>query len=390
MSADPQTLAPAATLPSRQRSTASVLAWIVVLYLASRLALLLIGLLSLHTVATPAVLSSHGDNLDSLFCRMDCGWYLDIVQNGYSMAEPQSGQTNLAFYPAYPMLVRGLSWLTGLPALSAGLLLSNLCFVAALFYLYRYARILGSSDTAGLLAVALVCFLPQGQVFSAMYTESLFLLLLIAAMYHLRRGHWLLAGLLAAALSATRATGIFFLVFAVAALVQQFGWAVLWRWWARPQIYLPVLLAPLGLFAFLWFNFSFSGDAFAMTSTVAHGWGWNSDWPWANLRAHLLNDAQTRWWALSSLLVGVLLVLLLPRRRWWPEFGLCLAMLLLLWSGQVANSLWRYAMVLFPVWIGLAQWLEARPLRQAAVFGSLGLFAGWMMVAWTLGLLVSI
>src|SRR5687768_7840619 len=43
-------------------------------------------------------------------CHWDCGWYVSIAERGY--AEPQ--QTN--FFPLLPVLMRGLSELTGLSA----------------------------------------------------------------------------------------------------------------------------------------------------------------------------------------------------------------------------------------------------------------------------------
>lgn len=383
----PPIAAPAS--PLLERSLPSLLAWIVLLFMVSRILLLLIGQLTMHTLAPPEFLAQMGSDLAGLFCRFDCGWYVNLVQHGYSAVEAEPGQTNLAFYPLYPLAVRALMAVTGLGPIGAGLWVSNLCFLGALVYLYRYARLLGASDRSALLAVALLCFVPHGLVFSAMYTESLFLLLLIAAMYHLRGGHYLLAGVLAALLSATRATGFLFVLFAVVWLVQVHGWAVLWRWWVRPQVYVPILLAPLGLFVHFFYLQAHFGDAFAMTSTVAHGWGWRSDWPWSNLATHLRYDPTTLFWASGSLVVAGLCLPLL-RRRLWAEFALCLGVLLLLWSGQVANSLLRYSIVLFPAWIMLAQWLEQRPLRQAVVFGGMGIFGGWIMVAWTLQRLIAI
>ncbi|HET7844886.1 MAG TPA: hypothetical protein VFL14_12095, partial [Xanthomonadales bacterium] len=68
----------------------------------------------------------------------------------------------------------------------------------------------------------------------------------------------------------------------------------------------------------------------------------------------------------------------------------CVAVFLLLWSGQVPNSLLRYSMVLFPLWIALGQALVRRPMHAAAVFVVMGLLNGFLMVAWTLGKLITI
>jgi len=330
------------------------------------------------------------ESLLDMFCRWDCDWYVGLATDGYTTAsaEGASGKTSYAFFPVFPLLARALTGL-GLSPVAAVIALANLCFVAALFYVQRYARLLGLSSGASLIAVALLCFVPQGFVFSAGYTESLFLLLLAAAMYHLRREQYLVAGLAAAVLSGVRANGVFFIVFALALILREFGWRALLQPWQRPEVFVPVVLAPLGLFVFWAWCYYSTGDAFAQMSSVEQGWQWRSAAPWKNLARHLDGDATARFWAISSLSVGALSLLLL-RRRHYEEFLLVAAILCLLWSGQIPNSLLRYCIVLFPVWIALARELEHRPLALAATVGGFAMLNGWLMVSWVLGALVSI
>jgi hypothetical protein len=366
------------------------LAGIVGLYALSRAALMLVGVLTLTTI-DDSVHRGMGGALAQLWCRWDCGWYLAIVEHGYSAASgpEQPGATSLAFFPVLPLLVRWLSQATGLGTLGAGLVISNLAFLAALVYVHRYALLLGASRTTAMLAVALLCLVPHGFVFSAVYTESLFLLLLAASMYHLRRGQYLRAGLAAAVLSATRATGVLFLVFALAHIARRHGAGLLLRPWRNPAPFIPVLLAPLGLFLWWAWCFRFTGDAFAQASTVGHGWGWQSGWFLDNLWSHLHGGVEARFWAIASLVVFACATLLL-RLRLYEEFALCAAIALLLWSGQVPNSLLRYFIVLFPAWIALAWHLDRRPVAIAAVFATLALVNGYLMSAWTLGKPISI
>lgn len=358
---------------------------ILALYLVSRLMLVVVGMMTRQTV---------GDGVEEplarMFCRWDCDWYLSIITKGYTTASAEGapGMTSYAFFPVFPLLARGLAGL-GLSPLVAVVVLANLCFVAALFYVQRYARLLGASAGASLTAVALLCFVPHGFVFSAGYTESLFLLLLAAAMYHMRREHYLLAGIAAAALSGVRANGVFFLVFALALILRQFGWRTLLQPWQRPQVFVPVVLAPLGLFLFWAWCYHSTGDAFAQMSSVEQGWQWRSAAPWKNIARHLDGNATARFWVICSLVVGLLSLLLL-RWRHYEEFFLVAAILCLLWSGEIPNSLLRYCIVLFPVWIALARALEPRPLALAATVGCFALINGWLMVTWTLGALVSI
>jgi hypothetical protein len=365
------------------------LAGIFGLYLLSRAALAIIALLALHTLG--AEHQRFGNSLIQMWCRWDCGWYLRIAADGYTTASvpEQPGATTLAFFPLFPLLMRAVSGTTGAGLVVSGIVVANLSFLAALVYIHRYILLLGLSRTTAILTIALLCFVPQGFVFSAVYTESLFLLLLSAAMYHTRRGQFLHAGLAAALLSAVRANGVFFLVFALAWIIREYGPRLLFTPWRRPEVFVPVLLAPMGLFAFWTFSFYLSGDAFAQASSIAHGWGWRSGFFVDNLRVHLAYDAASRFLAIASLMVFMCSLLLL-RLRLYEELLLCVAMMLLLWTGQIPNSLLRYSIVLFPAWIALAWHLDARPVTSAAVFATFSLVNGFLMTAWTLEKLIAI
>lgn len=356
------------------------------LYLLSRGVLILIGVLTQATLTDGVV-----DPVIQLACRWDCGWYLTIAEHGYSMIEDPSvpGATAFAFFPILPLLMRGLAAISGLSLLLAGVVVTNLCFLATLIYLHRYVLQLGYSRMAAMLAVALLCSVPQSFVFSAVYTESVFLLFLIAAMFHLRRGEFVRAGLAAAVLSAVRANGIFFLVFAIAWVIRRYGWPQLLRPWQNAEAYIPILLAPLGLFLWWVYCYSATGDAFAQATTVGHGWGWRSGFFLQNLWWHLQGSVEARFWVGSSLAMFGASTLLL-RLRLYEEFIFCAAIFLLLWSGNVPNSMLRYSIVLFPIWIAVARYLEGRNIATMAALVTLAMVNGYLMVAWTLGRLISI
>ena len=42
----------------------------------------------------------------SLHARWDSFWYLDVVQNGYSLEYNQWGLYNVVFFPLYPFLIK--------------------------------------------------------------------------------------------------------------------------------------------------------------------------------------------------------------------------------------------------------------------------------------------
>ncbi len=91
------------------------------------------------------------------------------------------------FFPLYPLLMRwGGAALGGHPLL-AGLIVSLAAFAGALVLLYRLARLELGEDYAWRV-VLLISTFPYALYFSAVYTESLFLLLSVGAFYAMRRG----------------------------------------------------------------------------------------------------------------------------------------------------------------------------------------------------------
>ena len=361
---------------------------IIALVIASRLLLFFVGLFTLYSHGREAHLD--WASWIDMTCRWDCGWYGGIVENGYGGGDVAGGATNWAFYPLLPLLMRALQALSGIDDYRvAGMLISNTAFVLALGLIHRYARLLGNSERVAVTSVLIVAFLPQGIVFSATYTESLFLCLLAGVMVATREQRHVLAGVCAASLSATRSNGIFIIIFIVAQLFLRLGPRAFFRPWQTPLAYFPLLMAPLGAFAYWTYAFHITGDAFAMATSVRHGWGWSWESPLSNLPMFWKLGTDARFWVLGSLFTAACCALLL-RYRWYAEFAFCAVLFLLIWGGTVPNSLWRYSLVLFPAWIALARLLDSRESMRMAFFAAIGLIGGFVMHTWALQLRVAI
>lgn len=133
--------------------------------------------------------------------RWDGQWFLRIAQSGYFRNDGSA-----AFLPAYPWAVRTVSPLFGGDHLVAACLVSWLCFLAALWALERLLRLDHDAELGTSTLVLLVTF-PTAMFFHAAYTESLFLLLSVMALGAARRGSWLLSGIAALGATLTRWTG---------------------------------------------------------------------------------------------------------------------------------------------------------------------------------------
>lgn len=115
----------------------------------------------------------------------DSEWYMQIAQKGYT-------PLTTIFYPLYPMLLK-LAGHDSLAMAAWGIFLSNLAFwvaLALLFYLTR--RDFDRRVAIG--AVWVLAFFPSSAVFSAVYTESTFLLLIVSTFICARRRWWIAAG----------------------------------------------------------------------------------------------------------------------------------------------------------------------------------------------------
>ncbi len=180
----------------------------VLAFTLTRPTVLLAGLLAVSAIgAPPSAAGSIGrDPLATLPDRFDAGWYAGIADDGYEWQYRFDRQQNLAFFPAYPLLMRAAGAAIGASDRTlnrdtrllryqwAGLFISLAAFFWAAWYLSRIARdLLG--DERATTAVLLLAAYPFAIFYSAAYTESLFLLAAVGAWYHFRRTEWMRAAL---------------------------------------------------------------------------------------------------------------------------------------------------------------------------------------------------
>jgi hypothetical protein len=140
--------------------------------------------------------------------RWDSGWYLNLAEAGYWEPPTRVGQeTNHAFFPLYPGLMRALVRATGIETSRAGNLVSAAAFLAALLMFAEWTRRHYGEERVAPAALALLVF-PTSFFFAAVYTEALALALALAAVLAAERGRPL-AGAAAGVLAGlTRITGV--------------------------------------------------------------------------------------------------------------------------------------------------------------------------------------
>ncbi|HCR81189.1 MAG: hypothetical protein UY13_C0002G0296 [Candidatus Pacebacteria bacterium GW2011_GWB1_47_8] len=126
--------------------------------------------------------------------------YLGIAQNGYT-----NTAFIQAFFPVFPLLLRVFA-----NPLLSGLVLNVLLIVCLALVWHQLVLLDQTQKQARWSLLALLLF-PTSFFFGALYTETLFLLLVIGSLLMARRKQWQWAGSLAAVASGTRIIGIFLL-----------------------------------------------------------------------------------------------------------------------------------------------------------------------------------
>jgi hypothetical protein len=240
-------------------------AGLVTIFVASRFVLVIAALVAEYLIPrNPALIpGADGPILRSL-TSWDGWYYLGIVANGYQ-ADPVAGAySNVAFPPLYPAIVELLSFPFPAYAGVVAILVSNVAFLLALGLLVRLGTPYLGRRRASLAAGLLVIY-PFASAFAMAYTESLFLLLMVAAFLAAERRHRAWAGIFLALTVLCRIQGVLLILPLGILMLRQDGW--------RPtRSLLWLLLGPLAAAAFLGYIATVTGSPTAFLD-AQQAWG---------------------------------------------------------------------------------------------------------------------
>lgn len=315
-----------------------------------------------------------GNHILNGWCRWDAGWYRGIAADGYIPPEAvvSGRQRNTAFFPVYPLTTRVAAFFTRNPFV-AGVLVSNAAFLLALLLLHDFVRDRHGEAVARRTTVLLL-FHPGSFFFSAMYTESLFLLWAVLAFYCLRHGAWAAAGVTAALCGATRTVGLWIVPGLGLAYLESIGYA-LRRVRARA---LWLLLGGLGPLAYMAFLAGRYGNPFEFAAAQQSP-GWMSGMT-------LIPQGP-----IDALNMGVFVAAVILTFQVWRREAPSLAVwstLMVATSFSRWPSMVRLSLVIFPLYIAAALWIQDRRIFRALVLAGAALllflagrFALWYWVA---------
>ncbi|MFE9452098.1 hypothetical protein [Streptomyces sp. NPDC006739] len=321
--------------------------------------------------------------LKTLAHSWDSRWYLHIAAHGYGhliwITPKGAVQSDWAFFPLYPQLIRALTTVLPLTPGAAGLLISWAAAGVAAYGVYAIGHYLYGRGVATAL-VALWAVMPHAIELSLAYTESLFSALAIWALYCVLKGRWVWAGSLAALAGLSRPSG-----FAVAAAVGVAGaYEVVRRRGRVPAgLWIGVLLAPLGWLGYVLWVGQQTGDLLGGYFKVQSAWDSRFDFGVGALhflKALMLYGGKFVYpMALVTVLAGVLLFGLLCLDRAPLVLVVFTGLLILLVVGGSGSfsSKPRFLLPAFPLLIPMARALvrtwRVRPAQAVLVCAALTL-----------------
>ncbi len=150
------------------------------------------------------------DNETPIFTARLATWdsahYMLLSTDGY-----QSGSPSCAFYPFWPLVIRATSYVTKIGTLVSSLLLAN---AFSMFGCWMFLRLIRIHDKNLQVRDALIFFLafPGALFFSFPYTESLYFAMVMAFFWALAQRHYFYMTFLSLLLPLTRAVGVFILL----------------------------------------------------------------------------------------------------------------------------------------------------------------------------------
>ena len=305
--------------------------------------------------------------IDALGSRWDTGFYVSIVEEGYILHDVPL--PNAAFFPLLPLIIQAVTSLVG-DELVAGIMVSNVALWLAAILFYCLVEMSWGTKVASR-AVWYMLIFPMAFFGSAIYSESLFLLTAIGALYFARRGYWESAALLGIAATLTRFVGL------IVAPMLLLEWWMQWqaakdgrneRKRPSPFTLLAPLATPLGTGAFMFYLWRKFGNPLAFMD-ASSAWGRVPQSPLATI-ASLFQTPTEGWWRalmgghihldnwldFSFVVVFLVLGLVLLYERRWSEGVFVMLGVIIPFSSGLLMSQRRYMWVLFPAFILLARW----------------------------------
>lgn len=309
------------------------------------------------------------ENIASIFYRNDSSWYEKIATNLYPQINdlsdlgyangPDIKQSEWAFFPQYPLLVR---WLMNfsLSFKESGFILLIILSITTVVGFFLFASdFLKERRTAFYCTLIFIVF-PFNYYFSMMYTEALFFSLLIFSFIAINRKKYYFIPFLLIPLVLTRSLGLVCLLPLYLFYLEKEGILTGYRINFKELISKRNLLrsmifatGPLAFLVYMVYQQQLTGSYFAFSLAQA---GWGRTYRFPLLVFFSRGDLQTQFNSIYTILVVLLWVLNFRKFPLSLNIFIFLAIFIPLTSGQIISQA-RFISIIFPLTILVGAWL---------------------------------
>lgn len=317
----------------------------------------------------------------------DSGWYKQIAEHGYSYTP--GTQSSVAFFPLYPLAIRALMAL-GASVYAGGILVTLICGPLAVVLFTAWARTLTDERTALQAGLLFALYPFSFYLYGVMYSDALFVLLVVSAFLLLEKGHLVPAVILGAISTAARPVAP---AVVLGLLARRLEWkrarGERWTLWD----FLPVF-SGLGFACYVLYLGQKFGVPFAFVETQgAPGWDQAPGWPtWLKVHwFHVVflegNNAEVVLRYTSHALLTVIALLLVKPTVRLLGWGYAVFILAVVGLPAVGTKdfmgMGRYLISAFPLFLTLALLLRERPRLRQAILAVSGV--GVVLLSWAFG-----
>lgn len=359
---------------------------IVLLFLVTRIVLLIVGIWARETNPNPTRLFEvdgeyrNYPGITTIFHGWDSNWYLDIASRGYQSVQldvRNPVKTSHAFFPLYPIMMKIVGTFVGGYAWG-GLIVSNICFLFSGIFLYLLVA--GKyGENAAFKATKFLFIFPISFIFAGIQSESIFLMLFVMLFWFLSEDKPLEAGVVGFFAALTKPIG--FLAFI----------PILYFCFIQKKFkILPVLMPILGLLTYFLYLYKITGN-FNAFFLAEHGWEKSLSLDIYGIY-QLFREAIGNGLIIINLIIAVVILLLAFVGAYimgldYVVVTICFVAAYILTSSKIGHlfSFPRYFSILFPAYISLAKMGELSKLFDCAATVFLCLIQVYLFFFWTQG-----
>lgn len=294
-------------------------------------------------------------HLCEIYFNSDSGWYKVIAENGYANVPlSESGNwsapnLHFAFFPLFPMLIRFLMEITGMGFYSAAFWLNIIILYPMVRYFYLFMLHYGMEAKQAFRGVVLFLLFPFSMHVYFIYTEALFITLVIAGFYFIAKKQWVYFALIAGLLTLTRPNGLIIIIPFFLYIIETHGGLKRGKILniIRNPILYSLLVMPLVFFIWMYYQHAITGDW--MASATAQS-GWKKHWMFPLMALFRNGFWQEQLASIYSILI--MLIAIYYFKKWATSINayVWIIILLPLSAGSVI-SMTRYLSMLFPFYL---------------------------------------